>query len=1306
MQAQQEQLTQKLPVAASLMLHDSTPKAVVRQPLLIRFRYSPMRFLANGPSIPDDLLIARDAGDVIFFCGAGVSRHRAGLPDFLKLGGDVIDLLGAGEKSLARKLFRQIKELNPINGVGGLIATDRIFSLLEREFEQRDVQNAVARAIKPSDDPDLSAHRTLIDLSRGRDGTARLVTTNFDLLFEAAAPGIACSGPPVLPDPRGAGFGGIVHLHGRVNADYSGPGDEEFIVSSADFGRAYLSDGWAARFMQSLLARFQIVFVGYGADDPPVQYLLEALNLHAGNRSRLFAFQPGSNADDAALWEHRGVRAIPFDNSQGYAPLWDSLAAWAERARDVDSWYAGLLESASAGPAACDPHVRGQIGHVLSTREGARRVSIADTPLPASWLLALDPRQRFGKPGPIDFYGESSERIDPYESLSLDFDTPPQPVKEDDNFLERKVPEGSWSVFSLTGFDQEDGQEIGFSDFYGNKANLAGPLSTRLDYLGIWFHRVAHQPVALWWAAACGPLHPRIVEMIEASLRYDPGRWPDDIRRAWRLLMTSWSDRRVEPNRGYLELSKRVAHEGWSEARVRDYAALFRPQLKVDRRFDIPHPLAWTDSNRPNPLVSYDVDYPHPYELLSIPDEQLLYAVTRFRENLDLARSLEGEISARDYVYMQTTRPDDGAPPIVYNSYGITGPIALFLQLMERLVEVAPNRALSEIAHWPDNDHYIFGRLRIWAASMSIVPSAEAANILLGFPDDIFWGSEHQRDLLYAIRDRWLDFSAEDRARLEQRILTTAFPWSENTPSGKARAEAHYRLDRLHWLARQGLGFSFDVEAEMTQLRPIAETWSERSGEEAADSNTPVVRSIGIDADPRVLDHVPISEVLDRARQASQSDFINDFERRPFAGLAEEKPARALAALTAAARKGDVPLSFWSTFLYAEQRKTDPVRLVRAIGGRIASLPAEVLSIIAYPVATWLHDLGERLFGELATVLDRLWDPLLAALPLRNDDRKHRVDSSWSNDALNAPVGKLASLLVKDPAAKGREPGQGFPEDWTRRQEQLLGLPGDMRRHALVMLGFQINWLFAIAPDWTTANLLTVVTDEGNDGDALWDGILWAGRAPRRALYERLKPGLLARALSPTRRRAEANVIGGFLLIGWGGDPKADPPEQLVTSAELREILVQSDNDLRGQILWHLEHWTADLESTWRARLIPFLQDVWPNQRAVRTPEMSSALVDLAMASGDLFPQVVEAIQPRLVPGRGGMLRGLMLDSEAGNKSASVYPNAMLDLLWAVLAEDATLWPYKIEEVLDVLAEMPETRADPRLSELRRRRAG
>ena len=41
-----------------------------------------MRFLADGPDIPGDLLYARDSGEVLVFCGAGVSRAEAGGPSF------------------------------------------------------------------------------------------------------------------------------------------------------------------------------------------------------------------------------------------------------------------------------------------------------------------------------------------------------------------------------------------------------------------------------------------------------------------------------------------------------------------------------------------------------------------------------------------------------------------------------------------------------------------------------------------------------------------------------------------------------------------------------------------------------------------------------------------------------------------------------------------------------------------------------------------------------------------------------------------------------------------------------------------------------------------------------------------------------------------------------------------------------------------------------------------------------------------------------------------------------------------------
>lgn len=59
-----------------------------------------MRFLADGPVIPSHLLTQRNEGNVIFFCGAGVSR-RAGLEDFSGLTQKVIDKLQAEDEILA-----------------------------------------------------------------------------------------------------------------------------------------------------------------------------------------------------------------------------------------------------------------------------------------------------------------------------------------------------------------------------------------------------------------------------------------------------------------------------------------------------------------------------------------------------------------------------------------------------------------------------------------------------------------------------------------------------------------------------------------------------------------------------------------------------------------------------------------------------------------------------------------------------------------------------------------------------------------------------------------------------------------------------------------------------------------------------------------------------------------------------------------------------------------------------------------------------------------------------------------------------
>ena len=180
------------------------------------------------------------------------------LPNLVDLAKKVIEKLGATENCRARQELERHK-----NNVEG-ISIDRIFGLLERDFFVEDIEEAVAAALRPPTNPDITAHKTLVDLSTA-DGEIRLVTTNFDLLFEACDDKLSSSSPPRLPKPGDDDFRGIIHLHGRVNRDYNATDGNGFVVSSGDFGRAYLSEAWATNFIKALMRRFLIVFVGYTA---------------------------------------------------------------------------------------------------------------------------------------------------------------------------------------------------------------------------------------------------------------------------------------------------------------------------------------------------------------------------------------------------------------------------------------------------------------------------------------------------------------------------------------------------------------------------------------------------------------------------------------------------------------------------------------------------------------------------------------------------------------------------------------------------------------------------------------------------------------------------------------------------------------------------------------------------------------------------------------------------------------------------------------------------------------------------------
>lgn len=172
----------------------------------------------------------------------------------------------------------------------------------------------------------------------------RIVTTNFDPHFESASTAAFGRAPelyraPALP--RGSDFSGIVHVHGAL----SHPAD--LVLTDADFGRAYLTEGWARRFLVEVFRRYTVLFVGYSHDDVVMNYLARALP--ADSVVGRFAL-----AEKEDNWKALGITPILFERAEDgnkYKKLEDGVHKLAELAsRGVLDWQQRLTELGTGAP--------------------------------------------------------------------------------------------------------------------------------------------------------------------------------------------------------------------------------------------------------------------------------------------------------------------------------------------------------------------------------------------------------------------------------------------------------------------------------------------------------------------------------------------------------------------------------------------------------------------------------------------------------------------------------------------------------------------------------------------------------------------------------------------------------------------------------------------------------------------------------------------------------------------------------------------------------------------------------------------
>ena len=206
-----------------------------------------------GIDFPDPILSALRDDRLVIFAGAGVSKGQpAGLPNF---------------HALVQKIAQGTGKL-----LGDGVALDQFLGSLADSGIN--VHRRASEALTRDGTQPAPLHHELLRCF-GRPDSIRIVTTNFDELFELAGaealkPGLEIHTSPGLP--LGTDFTGVVHLHGSVARP------ESMTLTDRDFGRAYITNGRTGQFLVDLFRTFTVLFVGYSHDDVVMSYLARSLS--------------------------------------------------------------------------------------------------------------------------------------------------------------------------------------------------------------------------------------------------------------------------------------------------------------------------------------------------------------------------------------------------------------------------------------------------------------------------------------------------------------------------------------------------------------------------------------------------------------------------------------------------------------------------------------------------------------------------------------------------------------------------------------------------------------------------------------------------------------------------------------------------------------------------------------------------------------------------------------------------------------------------------------------------------------------
>ncbi len=1182
----------------------------------------------GGPELPTAFLDSILASEVVFLCGAGVSVPQ--MPSFEALVDQIYESLSVTRSSSERRAFAEGRY-------------EEVLDSLERRLSNpSDVRNAVAELLEVPEPPYLKQHNIVLRLSRGPDNRASLVTTNFDTLFERAVkelPPTHVSEPSShagqgLPAPGTPSFSGVIHIHGRLADQELNLAATPLVLTSADYGDAYLRSGWASRFLFDLVRCKVIALLGYSANDAPVRYILNVLQADRErfpDLNRVYAFDAYEFEDVEVLsrWGTLAVEPIPYcrtnrkTGAHDHSRLWDSLDQLATIAEGPKRWRRQRARAILERPAGdIDPATRREL----------------------RWLFR----------GRSDLWSTALDAIADPEWFQL--------FQEEDLWSES---DAAWAPATWVCKDLESRERFDFACSW--QSRIGQPFTEQIER---WL-RSSEDLDDLWvraWRLFCH---------VEPVLRHSPAYHAMQERMKTGVVLASDLKQAVELLTPKLELGPSF-HDRHSNDGT----------PKVDRLSDIvSRRMVVPDLSSATILAD---------ALCALSDRALdILDIATAALRSSLALEVDLESISEQYDPNDTGVPSVESHSQNEHHEGVNLLVRVLAACLPSATGLDREHTRRVVAGWPSLPGRTGLRLAFHAMrEPKLFDANEAISILLSVSSDDFWSIRRETSLL--VKDRSTTASRSLVQRVEDRIRLTAGAFhdqytieSGQTDWGQRARDSAVWL-RLNMLEEAGVlsePGSMELQA-ITERRPYLRRQVEDRDFFGAYVG-PVQVSTG---DPVPIEETPESDRLEMAQTLARSP--DPLRRQSWPAFCRSDPQASFDLLC----KTDMTAEnagLWSELLAGLSIGADATVDVRSSLAaealqHLQSTATDVLRPMLPGLCNLVFFASQEALAGVSSWISRLW-------PLVDEDGSENLAATEPlfARAISSSAGNLARALILDVDSTKRQGHMltGEQSELLRIMADDEGRGGPLARAVLIR---EVGFLLSVDEDLVVNSLRPRLSKGGDEAAALRATMITRSLGP--AVCERLARAVKQGALESRSSHEQAVVAANLLrpaLADTRGDTSVSWG---LTAADVAQVLHVSPPDLRAAALQVLSHWLRDsttpAEEYWTS-LALLLSRVWPKERTHRDRLCTQRFIDLVTWTENEFPSALALVRHYLVPfeGRRGDLRSV-LDSGVASK----FPNETLDLLWLVCGRHSGGMFYDMAKIIDQLIKAnPDIETDRRL---------